>query len=376
MDRTVLNLFISIIHDHLFSYPTPRNINYNWSFGSLCGLFFVIQLVTGLFLSMHYIPDISYAFNSVEHIMRDVNFGWFMRYAHANGASIFFFVIYFHIFRNIYFGSYTQPRVKLWISGIIIFFLVMAIAFLGYVLPWGQMSLWGATVITNLFSAIPLYGNNIVEWLWGGFSVDHATLNRFYTFHFVLPFLLAAVILLHLILLHESGSSDTFSLESNKYHKHPSIIPFYPYFYVKDFFIFFFTLTFYFFLIFFFPNLLGHVENYIPADPMVTPPHIVPEWYFLPFYAILRSIPNKLGGVLAMFLSIVSLLFLPVVIPNYKLVIYKPYYIYFCWFFAVNFFILGWIGQNPVEAPFTEIGIFSTLLYFFFYLFFFLYYPF
>jgi len=363
--RWIDNFLLTITHNHIASYPTPKNLSYSWSFGSLSGLCLVLQILTGLFLSMHYIPDINFAFASVEHIMRDVNYGWLVRYMHANGASMFFFAIFFHIFRNIYFGSYLHPRVHLWFSGIVIFFLLMAIAFMGYVLPWGQMSFWGATVITNLFSAIPIYGSTIVEWLWGGFSVDQATLNRFYSFHFLLPFILAALAFSHIALLHESGSSDPLSLDSNKHNIHPSMITFYPYFYVKDLFAFFLGIFVFFIIVFYFPNTLGHPDNYINADPMVTPAHIVPEWYFLPFYAILRSIPNKLGGVIAMVFSIVSLSTLPFFVPKSRASQFRPIYTKVIWVFASNFLILGWIGQQPVEEPFTSIGIFSTILYFF-----------
>jgi ubiquinol-cytochrome c reductase cytochrome b subunit len=358
------NLLFQIAWDHIGSYPAPKNINYGWSFGALSGICLIIQILTGLFLSMHYVPEINCAFSSVEHIMRDVNYGWFIRYLHANGASMFFFVIFFHIFRNFYFGSYQNPRIQLWFSGVIIFFLLMATAFLGYVLPWGQMSFWGATVITNLFSAIPVYGTTIVEWLWGGFFVDQATLNRFYSLHFLLPFIISALALIHLALLHQVGSNDPLGADSNKENIHPSTIPFYPYFVIKDFYALLLMLFVLLMLVFFAPNLLGHPDNYIPADPMVTPAHIVPEWYFLPFYAILRSIPNKLGGVLAMVLAILGWLVLPIFAPTHRSPIFKPYYKSLIWFFGANFVLLGWIGQQPVEYPYTDIGAFCTILYF------------
>ena len=362
--RYVNNLFGNTAHNHIIYYPTPKNLSYNWSFGALSGFCLIIQILTGLFLSMHYIPEIDFAFLSVEHITRDVNYGWLIRYLHANGASMFFFVIFFHIFRNLYFGSYITPRSQLWFSGIVIFFLVMATAFMGYVLPWGQMSFWGATVITNLFSAVPGYGPAIVEWLWGGFSVDQATLNRFYSLHFFLPFVICGVAFAHLGLLHESGSSDPLGLDSNIRYKHPATITFFPYFFVKDLFAFFLGLFIFCFFVFFIPNALGHADNYIPADPMVTPAHIVPEWYFLPFYAILRSIPNKLGGVSAMLFSIVGCFFLPFFVPVYKSPKIKFFFVFLIWIFAGNFFILGWIGQQPVEYPYTLIGAFSTTIYF------------
>lgn len=362
--RLVNNFFLTILHDHIISYPTPKNLSYHWSFGALSGICLIIQILSGLFLSMHYVPDINLAFASVEHIMRDVNNGWLVRYIHSNGASMFFFVIFFHIFRNIYFGSYLYPRIQLWISGIIIFFLLMAIAFMGYVLPWGQMSFWGATVITNLFSAIPIYGSTIVEWLWGGFSVDQATLNRFYSFHFFLPFILAAVAFVHLALLHNVGSSDPLSLDSNTSNIHPAMINFFPYFYVKDLYATFIFLFIFSYFVFFIPNVLGHPDNYIEANSMVTPAHIVPEWYFLPFYAILRSIPNKLGGVIAMVFSILSLLAFPLFNSNKKAPLFRSIYVFIIWVFASNFILLGWIGQQPVEEPFTTIGMLCTLFYF------------
>jgi len=299
---------LSFIDSHIISYPTPINLNYMWSFGSAAGFCLIIQIITGIFLAMHYTPHIDLAFNSVEHIMRDVNNGWLLRYLHANGASMFFIVVYCHIFRGLYFGSYIFPRGKLWASGVIIFLLMMATAFMGYVLPWGQMSFWGATVITNLFSAIPLVGNSIVEWLWGGFSVDNATLNRFFSLHYLMPFLIAGFTLIHLSLLHSTGSNNPLGV--NLY---VDSIPFYPYFYVKDLFAFFILIFLFSFFVFFYPNTLGHSDNYIPANPLVTPAHIVPEWYFLPFYAILRSIPDKLGGVIAMVSAIIVLLFLPII---------------------------------------------------------------
>lgn len=363
--RLITFSFLQALWDHLGSYPAPKNINYAWSFGALSGICLIIQILSGLFLSMHYVPDIHSAFDSVEHIMRDVNFGWFLRYLHANGASIFFLVIFFHIFRNFYFSSYQNPRILLWISGVIIFFLLMATAFLGYVLPWGQMSFWGATVITNLFSAVPYYGTTIVEWLWGGFSVDQATLNRFYSLHFVLPFIIAAVALIHIVLLHFVGSSDPIGADSNKDNVHPGFLPFYPYFVTKDFYAVFLMLFVLLLLVFFAPNTLGHPDNYIPADPMVTPAHIVPEWYFLPFYAILRSIPNKLGGVLAMISAILGWLVLPCFAPVSRSPKFKPYYKIIVWFFGANFLLLGWIGQQPVEYPFIDIGALCTFLYFF-----------
>jgi len=335
-----------------------------WSFGSAAGICLLIQIITGIFLAMHYTPHIDYAFNSVEHIMRDVSNGWLLRYAHANGASMFFIAVYCHIFRGLYYGSYMKPRSALWISGVSIFFLMMAAAFMGYVLPWGQMSFWGATVITNLFSAIPYIGTNIVEWLWGGFSVDNATLNRFFSLHYLVPFIILGLTVIHLSLLHAEGSNNPIGLDSN-----PETIPFYPYFYVKDLFAFLLFIFIFSFFLFFYPNALGHSDNYIMANPLVTPPHIVPEWYFLPFYAILRSIPNKLGGVVAMVFAILILVFLPLI--NFSKIRsskFRPIFSFFYWFLFVDFLILGWIGQKPVESPFIEVGMFATAFYFIFFI--------
>ncbi len=355
---------LSFIDSHIINYPTPINLNYMWSFGSAAGICLVIQIVTGIFLAMHYTPHVDYAFNSVEHIMRDVNNGWLIRYLHANGASMFFIVVYSHIFRGLYYGSYMYPRGTLWASGVVIFLLMMATGFMGYVLPWGQMSFWGATVITNLFSAIPVVGPSIVEWLWGGFSVDNATLNRFFSLHYLMPFIIAGVTLVHLSLLHKEGSNNPLGINTNL-----ETIPFYPYFYVKDLLFFFIFLSVFSFFLFFYPNALGHPDNYIPANPLVTPPHIVPEWYFLPFYAILRSIPDKLGGVAAMVGAIVILLFLPIIntskIRSSK---FRPIFRFLYWFWVADFLMLGWIGQKPVESPYIEIGVCATIFYFVFFL--------
>jgi quinol-cytochrome oxidoreductase complex cytochrome b subunit len=355
---------INFVGSHIIDYPTPVNLNYFWSFGSAAGFCLVLQIVTGIFLAMHYTPHILLAFSSVEHIMRDVNSGWLIRYLHANGASVFFIVVYLHIFRGIYFGSYLKPRAELWSSGVVIFLLMMATAFMGYVLPWGQMSFWGATVITNLFSAIPLCGSIIVEWLWGGFSVDNATLNRFFSLHYLLPFLIVGLTLLHLSLLHLNGSSNPSGLKGAT-----DSTGFYPLFYVKDLAAFLLLIASVTFLAFYYPNSLGHPDNYTPANPLVTPPHIVPEWYFLPFYAILRSIPNKLGGVLAMLGAIIILLLLPYLNSYNKCSPkFRPAYKFFYWFLVSDFLILGWIGQKPVESPFIEVGMAATLFYFSFFL--------
>jgi ubiquinol-cytochrome c reductase cytochrome b subunit len=353
---------LAFVDSHIVSYPTPVNLNYMWSFGSTAGICLVIQIITGIFLAMHYTPHVDLAFNSVEHIMRDVNNGWLIRYLHANGASMFFIVVYCHIFRGLYFGSYIYPRGQLWASGVIIFLLMMATAFMGYVLPWGQMSFWGATVITNLFSAIPFVGTSIVEWLWGGFSVDNATLNRFFSLHYLMPFAIAGLTLVHLSLLHTVGSNNPLGVNTNV-----DSVSFYPYFYVKDLLAFFVLIALFSFFVFFYPNALGHSDNYIPANPLVTPPHIVPEWYFLPFYAILRSIPDKLGGVAAMGGAILILLLLPHInTSEIRSAKFRPLYAVSYWVFAANFLLLGWVGQKPVESPFIEIGMFSTFLYFFF----------
>ncbi len=359
------NDILSFIDSHIIDYPTPINLNYMWSFGSTASICLGIQIVTGIFLAMHYTPHIVYAFSSVEHIMRDVNNGWLIRYLHANGASMFFIVVYCHIFRGLYFGSYISPRGRLWVSGVAIFFIMMATGFMGYVLPWGQMSFWGATVITNLFSAIPFVGGSIVEWLWGGFSVDNATLNRFFSLHYLMPFIIVGLVIIHLSLLHSEGSNNPLGLNKNV-----DTVPFYPYFYVKDLLAFLILILFFSFFLFFAPNVLGHSDNYIPANPLVTPPHIVPEWYFLPFYAILRSIPDKLGGVVAMIGAILVLGLLPILnFSEIRSSKFRPIFSIFFWLFTINFLILGWIGQKPVESPYIEIGMGATLFYFLFLLF-------
>jgi quinol-cytochrome oxidoreductase complex cytochrome b subunit len=359
------NSLLSFVDSHIINYPTPVNLNYMWSFGSTAGLCLVIQIVTGIFLAMHYTPHIDYAFSSVEHIMRDVNNGWLIRYLHANGASMFFIVTYSHIFRGLYYGSYMNPRGPLWVSGVVILLLMMGTGFMGYVLPWGQMSFWGATVITNLASAIPVVGEPIVQWLWGGFSVDNATLNRFFSLHYLLPFLIVGLVVVHLSLLHTVGSNNPLGINKNV-----DTVSFYPYFYVKDLFAFLALVAFFSFFVFFYPNTLGHADNYIPANPLVTPAHIVPEWYFLPFYAILRSIPDKLGGVVAMVGAILILALLPIIntseIRSSK---FRPIYGIFYWFLVSDFLLLGWIGQKPVETPYIEVGQVATVFYFAFFIF-------
>jgi quinol-cytochrome oxidoreductase complex cytochrome b subunit len=355
---------LSFVDSHLIDYPSPINLSYLWSFGSAAGICLVIQILTGVFLAMHYTAHVDLAFSSVEHIMRDVNNGWLIRYLHANGASMFFIVVYCHIFRGLYYGSYMHPREHLWYSGVSIFLLMMATGFLGYVLPWGQMSFWGATVITNLFSAIPFVGPSIVEWLWGGFSVDNATLNRFFSFHYLLPFLIAGLVVIHLALLHKDGSSNPIGVNTSV-----DNVSFYPYYYVKDLLSFFVLLLIFSFFVFFYPNSLGHPDNYIPANPLVTPAHIVPEWYFLPFYAILRSIPDKLGGVLAMGGAIAILFALPLFnTSEVRSTEFRPIFGFFYWFLAADFFLLGWLGQKPVEDPYVFLGVCATIFYFFFFI--------
>ena len=360
MPRLIKTNFLSFIASHIIAYPTPINLNFLWSFGSLLGLGLVIQVITGIFLAMHYTPHMEYAFLSIEHIMRDVQYGYILRYAHSNGASMLFFLIYLHMFRGIFYGSFVN-NILLWWSGLILFLLMMGTAFLGYVLPWGQMSLWGATVITNLASAIPFVGSSIVEWLWGGFSVDNATLNRFFSLHYCLPFIILGLIVVHLAFLHSTGSSNPLGVMTTS-----SKIAFYPFFYVKDLFAFLLYLTIFSTFVFFFPNVLGHPDNYIMANPMVTPAHIVPEWYFLPFYAILRAFPNKIIGVMAMLLAIIILGFFPVVKPNnFKSAYFKPIYQLLFWFFIAIFILLGWLGQKSATAPYVHLSLLAAHLYFF-----------
>ena len=347
---------------HLADYRVPKNLSYLWSLGSIAGIALMLQIVTGIFLAMHYTPHIDHAFDSVENIMRNVNYGWLIRYMHAVGASMFFIVVYIHMFRGMYYGSYKRPRELLWFMGLIIFILMMATAFMGYVLPWGQMSFWGATVITNLFSAIPLIGESIVSWLWGGFSVDNPTLNRFFALHYLLPFILVAMVILHVIALHIHGSNNPtgIDIKSDK-----DTIPFHPYYTVKDFVGFGIFFMFFGYFIFFEPNYLGHPDNYKPANPMVTPPHIVPEWYFLPFYAILRAIPDKLGGVIAMFGAIAILFALPWLDKSkVRSGAYRPKFRMFFWFFVIDCLILGYMGGMPPEGWYIMAGRIATLYYF------------
>nr|ASW34654.1 cytochrome b [Quedenfeldtia trachyblepharus]ASW34667.1 cytochrome b [Quedenfeldtia trachyblepharus] len=349
---------LKILNSTFIDLPTPTNISAWWNFGSLLGLCLMIQIMTGLFLAMHYSADISLAFSSVAHITRNVQYGWLIRNAHANGASLFFICLYLHIGRGLYYGSYLYKET--WNIGVVLLFLVMATAFVGYVLPWGQMSFWGATVITNLLSATPYIGNNLVQWIWGGFSVDNATLTRFFTFHFLLPFLILATTLLHLLFLHETGSNNPTGLSTNT-----DKIPFHPYFSYKDLLGAVLMISLLLHLTLFSPHLLGDPENFTPANPLTTPPHIKPEWYFLFAYAILRSIPNKLGGVLALLLSILLLLAIPLLHnTKQRTNTFRPLAQLLFWTFSANILILTWIGGQPVEDPYITIGQLASSLYF------------
>nr|BDU14632.1 cytochrome b [Buergeria japonica] len=349
---------LKIVNNAFIDLPAPANLSTWWNFGSLLGICLITQIVTGLFLAMHYTADTSLAFSSVAHICRDVNYGWLLRNLHANGASFFFICIYLHIGRGLYYGSYLYKET--WNIGVILLFLVMATAFVGYVLPWGQMSFWGATVITNLLSAAPYVGSTLVQWIWGGFSVDNATLTRFFTFHFILPFAIAGVSMIHLLFLHQTGSSNPTGMNSN-FDK----VPFHAYFSYKDAVGFAVLLGALATLSAFAPNLLGDPDNFIPANPLVTPPHIKPEWYFLFAYAILRSIPNKLGGVLALLFSILVLFVMPLIhTSKQRSLIFRPLTKILFWTLIANTAILTWIGGQPVEDPFILIGQLASAIYF------------
>jgi ubiquinol-cytochrome c reductase cytochrome b subunit len=352
---------LKMVNSYVVDSPQPSNISYLWNFGSLLAFCLIIQIITGVTLGMHYTPNISEAFDSVEHIMRDVNNGWLVRYLHSNTASAFFFLVYLHIGRGLYYGSYKAPRTLVWVIGTVLFIAMMATAFLGYVLPYGQMSLWGATVITNLMSAIPWIGQDIVQFIWGGFSVNNATLNRFFALHFVLPFVLAALALMHLIALHDSAGSGNPLGVSGNYDR----LPFHPYYIFKDLITIFLFIIVLSIFVFFMPNVLGDSENYVMANPMQTPPAIVPEWYLLPFYAILRSIPNKLLGVIAMFAAILALLIMPFSdLSKLRGNQFRPLSKIAFFIFVANFLILMQLGAKHVESPFIEFGQISTVLYF------------
>jgi quinol-cytochrome oxidoreductase complex cytochrome b subunit len=369
--------FVDLLRHELYEYPTPRNLNYWWNFGSLAGIMLVLMIVTGVFLAMQYTAHADYAFDSVERIMRDVNYGWLLRFAHMNGASMFFAIVYIHMFRGLYYGSYKRPRELLWMLGVVILILMIATAFMGYVLPWGQMSYWAATVITNLFSAIPIFGQRIVTFLWGGFTVGNPTLTRFYALHYLLPFIILAVVLLHLIALHRFGSNNPLGIDM----KGPQdSIPFHPYFTIKDLFGLTVLLTVYAFFVFYAPDALGNPDNYIPANPMQTPNHIVPEWYLLPYYAILRSItfdflgiPGKLIGVVLSFGSLFLLLIVPWLDTSpIRSARFRPIYKWVSWLLVIDVLALGWVGANPPEGIVVTVGQLAT---FYFYLHFLILFP-
>nr|AML60577.1 apocytochrome b [Rhizophagus irregularis] len=355
---------IALVNNYLIDSPAPSNLSYIWNFGSLLGTCLALQIITGVTLAMHYIGSVDLAFSSVEHIMRDVNSGWLIRYLHSNGAAFFFIFVYIHMAKALYYGSFRAPRILLWSIGVVIFLVMIITAFLGYVLPWGQMSYWGATVITNLLSAIPWIGTDLVEFIWGGFSVSNATLTRFFSLHFLLPFVLAALAFMHLIALHQNASNNPMGVSSKM-----DRVPFYPYYVFKDivgFFVFFLILSIF---VFFFPNALGHPDNSIPANPMQTPISIVPEFYLLPFYAILRAIPNKLLGVVAMLAAIFILFLLPYLESSrVRSSAFRPFMRIFFWLFAVNFLLLMWIGANHPEPPFILLGQLCTAFYFAYFL--------
>jgi ubiquinol-cytochrome c reductase cytochrome b subunit len=353
---------IKHVNRSLIDLPSPNNISIWWNYGSLLGLCLIIQIITGLFLAIHYVPNIEIAFSSVAHISRDVNYGWLLRSIHANGASIFFLFIYLHTGRGIYYGSYSLTET--WNLGVILFILAIATAFMGYVLPWGQIRFWGATVITNLFSAIPYIGKILVEWIWGGFAVDNATLKRFFAIHFILPFILVVVVILHLLFLHQTGSNNPLGIERNS-----ERVPFHTYYSTKDVLGYILAITSFIIIVLFIPNLLTDPENFLLANPLVTPVHIKPEWYFLWVYAILRSIPNKLGGVLALFAALLILFILPISsTANKRGITFYPLRQILFWSLVTSWAILTWIGGRPVEDPYILIGQSFTVLYFIFYI--------
>jgi ubiquinol-cytochrome c reductase cytochrome b/c1 subunit len=353
---------LSLIHVSFVAYPTPRNLNYWWTFGGILTFLLAAQIVTGVVLAMHYTPHVDHAFHSVEQIMRDVNWGWLLRYAHAVGASMFFLAAYIHLFRGLYYGSYKEPREVLWILGVIILLLMIITGFMGYVLPWGQMSFWAATVITNLFSAIPLFGESIVTWLWGGYSVGNPTLNRFFSLHYLLPFVIVGVVVLHVWALHVAGQNNPAGIEPKSKR---DVVPFTPHATIKDLFMMMVFCIVYAWFVFYMPNYLGHPDNYIPANPAVTPTHIVPEWYYLPFYAILRAIPNKLLGVLFLVSSIAILAFVPWLdTSKVRSGSYRPLYRPFFWVFAAACVGLGWLGSKPAEGNYVLAARILTAWYF------------
>lgn len=370
MRRFILeNPLIKFFYHTVIIYKVPCNLNYLWNFGFLAFCCLFIQIISGVLLAMHYIPDINLAFNSIEHIMRDVPCGWLLRYVHANGASFFFFIVYIHIFRGLYYGSYVYPRNVLWILGVIIFLLMILTAFMGYVLPWGQMSLWAATVITNLASAIPVIGKNIVIWLWGGFAVDNPTLHRFFSLHYLLPFIILGLVILHIAFLHLSGSNNPLGLVGDfvlaESKSNVNGISFSPAFTIKDVFGFLLMSIVFMYFIMYIPNYAGHSDNYVMGNPLVTPAHIVPEWYFLPFYAMLRSIPDKLGGVIVLLCSILILAFLPLFIKHdVRSNAFKPGQKFCFWFILSIYLILGWLGGMPIATPYYQIGQIVSGLYF------------
>nr|YP_009695359.1 cytochrome b [Diaphanes nubilus]QEJ81537.1 cytochrome b [Diaphanes nubilus] len=357
MKMMKMNPLLKIFYMSLIKLPTPSNISSWWNFGSLLGMCLIMQILTGIFITFHYTNNIMMAFDSVIHLSRDVNYGWLMRICHSNGASMFFICMYLHMSRGIYYSSFLYKET--WITGVMIMFMVMATAFLGYVLPWGQMSFWGATVITNLLSAIPYLGNTIVQWVWGSFAIENATLSRFFSLHFILPFIVSTMVMIHLLFLHEKGSSNPMGTNSNI-----DKIPFNPYFFIKDILGMMIMMFSFFMFLLMYPYTLSDPDNFIPANPMITPIHIQPEWYFLFAYAILRSIPNKLGGVIALFMSIIIFMIMPMFKKNMKSNSFYPMNKILFWSFVVTNMLLTWIGTNPVEEPFIVTGKILTIMYF------------
>jgi len=362
----LVKFIINFVNNLLVRYPLPKNIGYMWNYGSLSGIFLVIQLVTGIFLAMFYTPHVEYAFSSVDHIMHNVMYGWIIRLIHLNSASFFFLFVYIHMLRGIYYKSYQFPKTNTWLTGVTIYLLLMGTAFLGYVLPWGQMSYWAATVITNLLTVAPFIGHELVHWIWGGFSINNATLNRFFCLHYLLPFIICILLFLHLIILHKSGSNNDIKLKISINYN----IQFYPYFIVKDLFTICGSFIFIFLIVFFKPELLNHSINYIPSNPLVTPVHIVPEWYFLPFYAVLRSILQKEIGIIYMFFSIIILYLLPKIdIKNKRVIVHNSLYKKLFWIFTFNFVFLGYLGSQTITAPVIELSLLCTWFHLYYFLF-------